>query len=322
MKTQLLITGSSGFVGRQLIQQLEGDMDYNIRALVRRMPDVLSTGVDYCQLSDFSAVTAEHPALRGIDVVVHLASRVHVMNDTESDPLEAFRRVNVCHTLRLARSAVAAGAKRFIFISSVKVNGEQTAPGRPYSETDDPLPVDPYGISKMEAEDALREVAVQTGLEVVIVRPVLVYGPGVKANFANMMKWLKKGVPLPFGAIGNQRSLVALDNLVSFILTCVSHPAAANQTFLISDGEDVSTTQLLIRLGKSMGAPARLLPVPEWLLLLGCTLLGRKALSQRLCGSLQVDITKGRQLLGWAPVVSLDEGLDATAQHALSEQIQ
>lgn len=322
MKTQLLITGSSGFVGRQLIQQLQGHMDYNIRALVRRMPDVLSTGVDYRQLTDFSAVTAEHPALQGIDVVVHLASRVHVMNDAESDPLEAFRRVNVDHTLRLARSAVAAGAKRFIFISSVKVNGEQTAPGRPYSEADNPLPVDPYGISKMEAEDALREVTVQTGLEVVIVRPVLVYGPGVKANFANMMKWLKKGVPLPFGAIGNQRSFVALDNLVSFILTCVSHPAAANQTFLISDGEDVSTTQLLIRLGKSMGSPARLLPVPEWLLLLGATLLGRKALSQRLCGSLQVDITKGRQLLGWAPVVTLDEGLDATAQHYLSEQIQ
>ncbi|MBT9300649.1 UDP-glucose 4-epimerase family protein [Pseudomonas sp. TAE6080] len=322
MKTQLLITGSSGFVGRQLIQQLQGHIDYNIRALVRRMPDVLATGVDYAQLPDFSAVTAEHPALQGIDVVVHLASRVHVMNDTESDPLEAFRRVNVGYTLQLARSAVAAGAKRFIFVSSVKVNGEQTAFGRPYSETDNPLPVDPYGISKMEAEDALRELAAQTGLEVVIVRPVLVYGPGVKANFANMMKWLKKGVPLPFGAIGNQRSLVALDNLVSFILTCLSHPAAANQTFLISDGEDVSTTQLLIRLGKALGSPARLIPVPEWLLVLGATLLGRKALSQRLCGSLQVDITKGRQLLGWAPVVTLDEGLDATAQHYLSEQIQ
>lgn len=259
--------------------------------------------------------------MRGLDVVVHLASRVHVMNDTESDPLEAFRRVNVGHTLQLARSAVAAGAKRFIFVSSVKVNGEQTAFGRPYSETDNPLPVDPYGISKMEAEDALRELAAQTGLEVVIVRPVLVYGPGVKANFANMMRWLKKGVPLPFGAISNQRSLVALDNLVSFILTCVSHPAAANQTFLISDGEDVSTTQLLIRLGEALGSPARLIPVPEWLLVLGATLLGRKALSQRLCGSLQVDITKSRQLLGWASVVTLQEGLNATAQHYLSEQI-
>lgn len=322
MKTQLLITGSSGFVGRRLIQQLQGHTNYNIRALVRRMPDVLSTGVDYGLLPDFSAVTAEHPALQGIDVVVHLASRVHVMNDTESDPLEAFRRVNVGHTLQLAHSAVAAGAKRFIFVSSVKVNGEQTVLGRPYSETDKPLPVDPYGISKMEAEDALRELAVQTGLEVVIVRPVLVYGPGVKANFSNMMKWLNKGVPLPFGAISNQRSLVALDNLVSFILTCVSHPAAANQTFLISDGEDVSTTQLLVRLGKSLGSPARLMPVPEWLLVLGAILLGRKSLSQRLCGSLQVDITKGRQLLGWAPVVTLDEGLDTTAQHYLSEQTQ
>lgn len=321
MKTQLLITGSSGFVGRQLIRQLQGHSNYNTRALVRTMPDVLATDVDYVQLSDFSTVTAEHPAMRGLDVVVHLASRVHVMNDTESDPLEAFRRVNVGHTLQLARSAVAAGAKRFIFVSSVKVNGEQTAFGRPYSETDNPLPVDPYGISKMEAEDALRELAAQTGLEVVIVRPVLVYGPGVKANFANMMRWLKKGVPLPFGAISNQRSLVALDNLVSFILTCVSHPAAANQTFLISDGEDVSTTQLLIRLGEALGSPARLIPVPEWLLVLGASLLGRKALSQRLCGSLQVDITKSRQLLGWASVVTLQEGLNATAQHYLSEQI-
>ncbi|NNA67551.1 UDP-glucose 4-epimerase family protein [Pseudomonas gessardii] len=322
MKTQLLITGSSGFVGRQLIQHLQGHSDYNVRALVRRMPDVLVTGVDYAVLPDFSAVTVEGPALQGVDVVVHLASRVHVMNDTESDPLEAFRRVNVGYTLQLARSAVAAGVKRFIFVSSVKVNGEQTALGRPYSETDIPSPVDPYGVSKMEAEDALRELAAQTGLEVVIVRPVLVYGPGVKANFANMMKWLKKGVPLPFGAITNQRSLVALDNLVSFILTCVSHPAAAHQTFLISDGEDVSTTQLLIRLGKSMGSPARLIPVPEWLLVLGATILGRKALSQRLCGSLQVDITKCQQLLGWAPIVTLDEGLDATAQHYLGEQTQ
>lgn len=322
MKTQLLVTGSSGFVGRQLIQQLQGLPEYDVRALVRRLPKVLATGVDYSVLPDFSTVTVEHPALQDVDVVVHLASRVHVMNDTESDPLEAFRRVNVGYTLQLARSAVAAGAKRFIFVSSVKVNGEQTALGRPYSETDTPLPVDPYGVSKMEAENALRALAAESGLEVVIVRPVLVYGPGVKANFANMMKWLKKGIPLPFGAIANQRSLVALENLVSFILTCVAHPAAANQTFLISDGEDVSTTQLLIRIGKSMGSPARLIPVPEWFLVLGATLLGRKALSQRLCGSLQVDITKGRQLLGWAPVVTLDEGLAATAQHYLSEQTQ
>lgn len=322
MKTQLLVTGSSGFVGRQLIQQLQGLPEYNVRALVRRLPNVLATGVDYSVLPDFSTVTVGHPALQGVDVVVHLASRVHVMNDTESDPLEAFRRVNVGYTLQLARSAVAAGVKRFIFVSSVKVNGEQTALGRPYSEADVPSPVDPYGVSKMEAENALRALGAETGLEVVIVRPVLVYGPGVKANFANMMKWLKKGVPLPFGAIANQRSLVALENLVSFILICVTHPAAANQTFLISDGEDVSTTQLLIRLGKSMGSPARLIPVPEWLLVLGATLLGRKALSQRLCGSLQVDITKGRQLLGWAPVVTLDEGLAATAQHYLSEQTQ
>ena len=322
MKTRLLVTGSSGFVGRHLIQQLQGSTDLQVRALVRRLPDVSASDVEYVVLPDFSAVSPEHPAVQGVDVVVHLASRVHVMNDTEVDPLAAFRQVNVGHTLELARSAASAGARRFVFVSSVKVNGEQTAPGRPFRETDPSAPVDPYGISKMEAEEALKALALETGLEVVIVRPVLVYGPGVKANFESMMKWLVKRVPLPFGAISNQRSLVALDNLVSLILTCTTHPAASNQTFLASDGDDVSTTELLRKLATALDAPARLIPVPQWVLACGATLLGKKALSQRLCGSLQVDITKAREVLGWHPPLTLEQGLEVTAQHYFSERTE
>ncbi|ATN13370.1 NAD-dependent dehydratase [Pseudomonas sp. FDAARGOS_380] len=322
MKTRLLVTGSSGFVGRHLIQQLQGSTDLQVRALVRRLPDVSASDVEYAVLPDFSAVSPEHPAVQGVDVVVHLASRVHVMNDTEVDPLAAFRRVNVGHTLALARSAAAAGARRFVFVSSVKVNGEKTALGRPFRETDPSAPVDPYGISKMEAEDALKALALDTGLEVVIIRPVLVYGPGVKANFESMMKWLVKRVPLPFGAIRNQRSLVALDNLVSLILTCTTHPAASNQVFLASDGEDVSTTELLRKFAIALDAPARLIPIPQWLLVWGAMLLGKKALSQRLCGSLQVDITKARKVLGWQPPLTLEQGLEVTAQHYFSERTE
>lgn len=322
MKTRLLITGSSGFVGCRLVEKAIGNPDYGVGALVRRTPVRSIEGVAYHLLPDFSTIDAQHRALHNVDVVIHLASRVHIMNDTEVDPLTAFRLVNVGHTVQLARSAVTAGVKRFIFVSSIKVNGEETAPGFPYRETDAPSPADPYGVSKMEAEEALKALAVETGLEVVIIRPVLVYGPGVKANFESMMKWLHKGIPLPFGAIRNQRSLVALDNLVDLILTCVNHPAAADQTFLVSDGDDVSTTQLLQKLANALNSPARLIPVPEWVLTVGASLLGRKALSQRLCGSLQVDITKACSLLGWHPVVTIDQGLRATADHYLKERAQ
>lgn len=237
------------------------------------------------------------------------------MNDTEADPLAAFRRVNVDGTLNLARHAAQAGVKRFIFISSIKVNGEGTAPGNAYSPEDTPSPVDPYGISKMEAEQGLRKLACETGMEVVIIRPVLVYGPGVKANFRNMMRWLDKGIPLPFGAIHNRRSLVALDNLVDLIVICVNHPAAADQTFLVSDGDDLSTTQLLRKMATALGRSARLLPVPSWILSGSAALLRRKDLSNRLCGSLQVDISKTSSLLGWTPPVSVEEALKVTAKN-------
>jgi UDP-glucose 4-epimerase len=240
------------------------------------------------------------------------------MQEATADPLEEFRRVNVQGTLNLARQAAAAGVRRFVFVSSIKVNGEATQLGRPFTADDAPAPLDSYGVSKMEAEQGLREIALQTGMEVVIIRPSLVYGPSVKANFAAMMRWLKRGVPLPLGAIHNQRSLVSLDNLVGLIVTCLTHPAAANQTFLVSDGEDASTTELLRRMGQAMGHPARLIPVPTSWLKLAAAMVGKRDVAQRLCGSLQVDISKTRELLGWAPPVSLDEGLRrAAAGHEL-----
>ncbi|MNF73593.1 UDP-glucose 4-epimerase [compost metagenome] len=320
--TRILVTGSSGFVGNSLVEQLSLHNELNLAVLVRQSPITLREGVDYYIFSDFSEIGVGHQSLVNVDVFIHLASRVHVMNDTAADPLAAFRAINVEYTLNLARNAAAAGIKRFIFVSSVKVNGEGTPPGCPYKETDTPNPVDFYGISKLEAEEGLRLIAAETGMEVVIIRPVLVYGPGVKANFENMMRWLQKGVPLPFGAIQNQRSLVGLDNLVDMIQTCINHPAAANETFLVSDGEDVSTSQLLRKLGTALNCPPRLIPVPEWLLIAGATLLGKKSLSQRLCGSLQVDITKARQMLGWQPVLTLDQALRKTAEHFISEQNQ
>lgn len=252
-------------------------------------------------------------------VVIHSAARVHVMNDQSADPLAEFRKVNVDGTLHLARQAAAAGVRRFIFISSIKVNGEGTVLGKPYTAMDTPSPQDPYGISKMEAERGLREIAQQTGMEVVIIRPVLVYGPGVKANFRSMMNWLNKGVPLPLGSIHNKRSLVSLDNLVDLIVTCIDHPAAANQTFLVSDGDDLSTTEMLRRMGQALGKRARLIPVPAWCLETGAALLGKRAVAQRLCGSLQVDISHTCDTLGWTPPVSVDDGFRAAASAFLNE---
>lgn len=311
---KVLLTGSSGFVGQALLARLAARPALDLVAVSRRPVIGLPPGVAHAQVADIAAETAWQPVLQGVQVVIHAAARVHVMNDNVSDPLAEFRKVNVDGTLNLARQAVAAGVKRFIFISSIKVNGESTAPGKPYSAESQPAPVDPYGISKLEAELALRALAAETGLEVVIIRPPLVYGPGVKANFRSMMRWLSKGIPLPLGAIHNRRSLVALDNLVDLITTCVEHPAAANQIFLVSDGEDLSTSQLLRRMGGALGRPVRLLPVPAWLLETGATLLGKRALAQRLCGSLQVDIGKTRELLNWSPPLGVDEGLRRAAE--------
>lgn len=301
---KILITGVTGFVGCELCARLTA-AELDLRCAVRRQSSIATEVV----VGDIGPDTKWGEALKGADTVIHLAARVHVMNESMSEPLTAFRRINVDGTINLARQAVVAGVKRFIFLSTVKINGEETTADQSFTEQDAPHPQDPYGISKHEAEEGMRLLAEETDLEIVIIRPPLVYGPGVKGNFSSMMRWVGKGIPLPLGAIHNKRSLVGLDNLVDFIITCIDHPAAANQTFLVSDGEDLSTTDLLRRVGQAMGKPARLIPVPMSVLKFGARLLGKQAMAQRLCGNLQVDISKARKVLGWSPPVSVDEGL-------------
>jgi UDP-glucose 4-epimerase len=304
-----LVTGANGFVGHAVWQRLNAMSGVQAVGSVRRAAAFTDTGASVVAVGDLSAQTDWSEALAGVEAVVHAAARVHVMADTAVNPLTEFRRVNVQGTLNLARQAAAVGVRRFVFVSSIKVNGEATQLGSPFTADDEPAPLDPYGVSKMEAEQGLRQIAVETGMEVVIIRPPLVYGPGVKANFAALMRAVQRGWPLPLGAVHNQRSLVALDNLVDFIVTCITHPQAANQTFLVSDGQDLSTTELVRGMAQAAGVPARLLPVPVWALQAGASLLGKGDAVQRLCANLQVDISKARSLLGWVPPVSVEEGL-------------
>lgn len=309
-----LVTGANGFVGTAIVLQLE-IIGRSVRPCIRSGRSASAHFKQACvAIEDLSDSTDWHAALYGVTEVVHSAARVHVMNDQSANSLAEFRKVNVAGTLNLARQAAAAGVRRFVFMSSIKVNGESTDPDKPYMADDIPAPVDPYGISKLEAEQGLLRLAAETGMEVAIIRPVLVYGLGVKANFLSMMKFLDKGIPLPLGAIHNKRSLVALDNLVDLAITCLDHPAAANQVFLVSDDEDLSTSELLRRMGKALGKPARLLPVPSSWLNLAATLIGKRNVAQRLCGSLQVDIEKTRQVLGWHPPLSVDQGLKRAAE--------
>ena len=307
----LLVTGAQGFVGLPLSKALV-EQGYRVRGAVRAnfeandQQETLSVG-------DINGDTLWAPALIDVAVVIHLAARVHVMNETAGDALSVYRKVNVDGTLNLAKQAVQAGVKRFIFISSIKVNGEGTVLGIPYNEEQAPAPVDAYGRSKYEAELALQQLAKDTGLEVVIIRPTLIYGPGVKANFRAMIRCLDLGLPLPLGGIRNQRSLLALDNLIDLIQACIAHPAAAQQTFLASDGVDLSTPELLTAMAEALSKPARLIKLPERLLMQGAKLLGKQALAQRLCGSLQVDSSKACQLLGWQPPVSVQKALHKVA---------
>ncbi|OCR26374.1 NAD-dependent dehydratase [Pseudomonas syringae] len=320
-KTTLIgITGATGFVGGAVSRHLSARSEFSVRVAVRGDCAEPDNAVEVVTIKSIEPDAQWNSFVEGVDVVIHAAARVHVMNDTSQDPEAEYLRINVAGTLNLADQAAAAGVKRFIFISSIKVNGDATASTKPFSADQPANPSDPYGVSKARAEQALRELAARTGMEVVIIRPVLVYGPGVKANFLSMMRWLDKGVPLPLGAINNRRSLVALDNLVDLIVTCIRHPAAANQTFLVSDGNDLSTTGLLRQMAKALGEPARLIPVPMWLLTTVASLLGRRAFSQRLCGSLQVDITKTCTMLGWTPPVSVEEAMKKTAQYYLEHK--
>jgi nucleoside-diphosphate-sugar epimerase len=307
MATHLLITGANGFVGKAVCEQAL-NLGLSVKGAMRQRVE-LPSGIEPYVVGDINGFTDWANCLRDVNLVVHLAARVHVMNEDVVDPLKEFRNVNVEGTLNLARQAAAAGVKRFVFISSVKVNGERTHTGRPFTEADIPNPQDAYAQSKHEAEQGLRQLSLDTGMDVVVIRPPLVYGPGVKANFAALMRAVKSGWPLPLGAVHNQRSLVALNNLVDFIGICITHPQAANQTFLISDGHDLSTTELVRCLAQAAGAPERLMPVPVWVLQMGAKFIGKVDAMQRLCGNLQVDISKSRRLLGWKPPVSVDLGL-------------
>ena len=313
----ILVTGASGFVGRSLVAQLHNRGSIRVslrRPLLERLP----AGIEVVQ-AELAPDTDWSSALLGVQKVMHCAARPHVMNDLSADPLAEFHRVNVDGTIHLARQSALAGVRRFVFVSSIKVNGEQTVKGRPFLADQMSGPEDPYSVSKVEAEEGLRLLARETGMDVVIIRPPLVYGPGVKANFLAMMLWLKRGIPLPLGSVTeNRRSLVALDNLLDLIITCLDQPAAANQTFLVSDGESLSTAELLHRLGEALGCPARLIPVPVPLLKMGAALLGKRDMARRLCGSLEVDISKTRELLGWMPPITVDEGLRRTAAYFLA----
>jgi nucleoside-diphosphate-sugar epimerase len=302
-----LVTGARGFVGRAMVTAL-ARRGTAVRGAVRALESDQAPG-GFMAIGDMGPATDWSPLLHGVGTVVHLAARVHMMQDRAADPLAAFRAVNVEATLNLVRQAAAAGVGRFVFVSSVKVHGERTLPGHPFTERDAPNPMDPYGVSKLEAETGLQRLAADSGLELVIVRPPLVYGPGVGANFAALLHAVRQRWPLPLGAMDNARSLVALDNLVDFLLTCITHPKAANQTFLVSDGQDLSTPDLVRGLAQAAGVSARLLPVPVWMLKTVAGALGKGAALQRLSDNLQVDISKGRALLGWVPPVSVDQGL-------------
>ena len=303
----ILMTGATGFVGRRLAESLRQNHSFDLTSAVRQ-PEATVRGRAIA-IGEIDGSTDWSVALNDQQLVIHTAARAHIMKDEVADPLAEYRKVNVEGTLNLARQAARAGIKRFIFISSIKVNGEQTRPGESFSADDILAPADTYGISKMEAEQGLQQLAQETDMEVVIIRPPLVYGPSVKGNFAAMIRMIQRGWPLPLGSIQNKRSLVALDNLADLIVTCIDHPAAANQVFLAGDGDDLSTTELLRGVANAMGKPLRLVPVPAGLLRFGAMLLGRQAMAERLLGSLQVDISKTHDLLGWEPPLTVAAGL-------------
>lgn len=313
---KLLVTGATGFVGRTFVREALA-RGSRVRAALRRETDRVA-GCETSFVGEIGADTSWDEALRDREVVVHLAARVHVMPDRAADPLAEFRRVNTEASARLAIRAVAAGVRRLVFVSSVKVHGGERDAA--YTERDAPAPEDAYARSKFEAEERLHEIGRDTGLEIVIVRPPLVYGPGVGGNFLEMMRWLRRGFPLPLASVENARSLVACGNLADFLLLCARHPAAAGETFLVSDREDLSTPELLRRVARALGTRARLFPVPPRLLMRTAAALGREAAARRLCASLRVRIDKAGSRLGWVPPRSVDDALRATARHFLHER--
>ncbi|MGR2882820.1 SDR family oxidoreductase [Vibrio vulnificus] len=311
----LLITGYSGFVGRHLLSTFEDSQDVSLlgRSQPTKCSQFLKASID--SSSDYSVV------LDKVSTVIHIAARVHVMNDESDDPLEEFRAVNTAGTMNLARQAAEAGVKRFIFVSSIKVNGESTTGKQAFTAQDTPSPEDPYGVSKAEAEEQLIALGKETDLEIVIIRPPLVYGEGVKANFASLMNLVSKGIPLPFGYItNNKRSLVSVDNLVDLIITCIDHPKAANQVFLVSDDHYVSTSEMVKEMAIALGKPSWQLPVPAYCYKLVGKLFDKNDVVDRLTGSLQVDISHTKETLGWTPPQTLQEGFKKTAEAFLKSK--
>lgn len=310
MALRVIITGASGFVGQNVIAKaISQGMD--IRAVLRKTGE-LPESARSILVDEISGSTNWGNSLCNADVVIHLAARVHVMRDDSSDPLQEFRKVNVAGTEHLARSAAASGVRRLVYVSSIKVNGEATIGGTRFTEADVPSPQDPYGISKWEAEQTLHRVAAETGLEIVIIRPPLIYGAGVKGNFAQMLRVLAKDIPLPLASAHNLRSLIYIGNMVDLLIICATHPAATGQTYLVSDGEDISTPDLLHQLGAAMEHPARLFQCSPALLRLAGRLAGKSDQVERLLGSLQIDSGKIRSDLNWTPPYTLREGLQYT----------
>jgi nucleoside-diphosphate-sugar epimerase len=305
----VLVTGANGFAGQALCAHLRLQ-GVQVRRAVRRMTQGDGRYGDDAVIGEIGPDTQWHAALDGIETVVHLAARAHVMHAAVGDSIEDYRRVNVQGTRRLALEAASAGVRRFVFLSSVKVNGETTE--HPFTEEDAPHPTDAYGISKWEAEQVFKNIAQERGIEWVILRPPLVYGPGVRANFLRLMRAVDRGIPLPLGALQNRRSLLYLGNLIDAILVSLSHPGAANQVFLLSDGEDISTPDLVHRLAAALRVRPRLLSTPPQLLWFAGWVTGRMASTERLTRSLQVDSSRIRKALGWTPPFSLDQGLAKT----------
>lgn len=315
----VMVTGAGGFLGKAFCAAL-AITNKVCRPVYRNRFSLLSACEDVVY-AEITPDTNWQSSLMGVEAVVHLAAQAHTVDAFDDYKSRDFLwQINASGTINLAKQAAAAGVRRFVFVSSIKVNGERTLPEQPFTEKDSPAPQGAYALSKLAAELGLMELAAETGMEVVIVRPPLVYGPGVKANFLSMMRCLARGVPLPLGAIHNRRSFVALDNLVDLLTTCLDHPAAANQVFFASDCEDMSTSELLQRTAAALGKTARLLPVPQKIVIEGLRFLGRADLAERLCGSLQVDSGKVRRLLGWQPPVGVDESLRNTAQYFWEHQ--
>lgn len=318
MSTGVLVTGGTGFLGQALLHRLLLTGRRPLIAAVRRKTTNFPVDIRVECVGELCSSTYWKACLQEIRVVIHCAARAHVMKDETGDQLAEYRRVNVEGTLTLAKQAAQAGVQRFVYISSIKVNGESTVPNYAFHASDIPAPEDAYGTSKLEAEQGLIALARETGMEVVIIRPPLVYGPGVKGNFDSMVRWVRKGIPLPLGAVHNQRSLVALENLVDFIELCADperSPRAANNVFLISDREDVSTTELLCKVAKAYRVDTLLIPIPASWIRTVARLLGKGSVAERLLGSLVIDSSKAQELLGWKPVVSMDEQIKKMVLH-------